>query len=93
VIFFEPNSFQKEITLNYNKHDNGGENKGKVKVGNLKLNRETVKDLTDGESKQIKGGAIPIPTRAQCSNPCPGTTLLCPHPSTVPAGCDPTVVK
>ena len=30
--------------------------KGRVKVGKLKLNKETVKDLTDSEKKQIKGG-------------------------------------
>lgn len=35
-----------------------GQKKGKVKVGKLKLNKETVKDLTDSERKQIKGGQI-----------------------------------
>ncbi len=33
------------------------EKKGRVKVGKLKLNRETVTDLTGGEQKKIKGGA------------------------------------
>jgi len=32
--------------------------KGKVKLGNLKLNRETVKDLTGSERRQIKGAAL-----------------------------------
>ena len=32
-----------------------GAKKGKVKVGNLKLNRETVKNLTPAEKKKIKG--------------------------------------
>ncbi len=32
--------------------------KGKVKVGKLKLERETVKDLSGSERKQIKGGAL-----------------------------------
>ena len=32
------------------------EKKRKVKVGELKLNKETVKDLTGGQQKQIKGG-------------------------------------
>jgi len=35
-----------------------GEKKGKVKVGKLKLTKETVKDLTAGEGKQIKGGLV-----------------------------------
>lgn len=32
------------------------ENKSQVKVGKLKVNKETVKDLDDKEAKQIKGG-------------------------------------
>jgi len=36
------------------------ETKGKVKVEKLKVNRETVKDLTGREEKRIKGGAFPI---------------------------------
>ena len=35
-----------------------GQKKSKVKVGKLKLNKETVKDLTDAERKTIKG-ALP----------------------------------
>lgn len=30
--------------------------KGKVKVGRLDLNKETIKNLTHSESKKIKGG-------------------------------------
>ena len=30
--------------------------KGRVKVGKLKFNKETVKDLVGNEGKQIKGG-------------------------------------
>ena len=33
-----------------------GEKKSRVKVGKLKLNKETVKDLGDSEQNQIKGG-------------------------------------
>ena len=33
---------------------------GKVKVGKLNLNKETVKDLTGGEEKRIKGGLIKL---------------------------------
>ncbi len=32
------------------------EGKGRVKVGKLKLNRETVKELTASEEEQLKGG-------------------------------------
>lgn len=32
--------------------------KGIVKVGNLKLNKETVKDLTKSDAKKIKGGTV-----------------------------------
>ncbi len=35
-----------------------GEKKG-VKVGKLKLNKETVKDLTSDQKKKVKGGLIP----------------------------------
>ncbi len=31
--------------------------KAKVKVGKLQVNKETVKDLTKGEAKKVKGGA------------------------------------
>lgn len=37
-----------------------GAKKGRVKVGKLKLNRETVKNLTSEEKKQIKGKAAGI---------------------------------
>ncbi len=37
---------------------NTGAKKGKVKVGQLKLNKDTVKDLTSSEKKLIKGGNV-----------------------------------
>jgi hypothetical protein len=43
--------------------------KGKVKAGKLKLNKESVRDLTPSDQSGIKGGAIvtPAPTKArQC---------------------------
>lgn len=40
--------------------------KGRIKVGNLKLNRETIKDLSGSERKQIKGGGISV--RAGCGS-------------------------
>jgi hypothetical protein len=33
--------------------------KGRVKVGKLKLNKETVKDLSGKEAKGVKGGVDP----------------------------------
>lgn len=37
----------------------GAKKKGTVKVGKLKLKKETVKDLTGSEKKGIKGGQLP----------------------------------
>jgi hypothetical protein len=46
--------------------------KSRVKVGKLKLNKETIKDLSGKEAKGIKGGRPkPIPRTAGCSyEPC-----------------------
>ena len=74
------------------KKKKGVEKRGKAKTGNLKLSKETVKDLTDSEAANVKGGLLAL-TGAACSDPCAPTKLLCPIKSTVPAGCDPTVVK
>ena len=63
--------------------------KGKSKGKKLALNKETLKDLSPG-SDAVKGGAK-VGTAAACSNPCPATHLLCPHRTTVPAGCPSTV--
>ncbi|MGH9944668.1 MAG: hypothetical protein ACRD9R_20160 [Pyrinomonadaceae bacterium] len=47
---------------------------GQVKVGKLKLNKETLKDLSTEEAKQVKGGARPRPASggggctASCNN-------------------------
>ena len=40
----------------------GAKKKAKVKVGKLKVNKETVKDLTEGERKKVKGGARARPS-------------------------------
>ncbi len=37
-----------------------GEKKGRVKVGKLQLNKETIKELTDKEVKRIKGGLAAV---------------------------------
>jgi hypothetical protein len=44
--------------------------KGKIKVGNLKLKKETVKNLTPQESKKIKGGASDHPLCAEDTRTC-----------------------
>lgn len=33
-------------------------NKSRVKVGKLKVNKETVKDLSDDDAKKVKGGGL-----------------------------------
>jgi len=38
------------------KQNTSEKKKGRVKVGKLKLNKETIKDLTDSEQKRAKGG-------------------------------------
>jgi len=57
----------------------------RVKVKKLKLNKETVKDLTSGEQKQVKGGLSLVSgnfTLVACTNLCPsrnvGCTVYCP---------------
>ncbi len=67
--------------------------KGRVKVGKLNLNKETVRDLTPGEKKQVGGGIggfirvirPPAPTNFCPTNDCPTiyacpTYLPCPSP-------------
>ena len=53
-----------------------GAKKGKVKVGKLKLNRETVKNLTTEEKKQIKGKAAGF-VQAQPKNATIATCCNC----------------
>ena len=40
------------------KSKKAGTKKGRVRVGKLKLNKETVKDLTRGEREHVKGGVV-----------------------------------
>ena len=40
--------------------------KSRVKVGKLQLTKQTIKDLTPGKQKQVKGGAPP-PTNSKAS--------------------------
>jgi hypothetical protein len=51
-----------------------GQKKSRVKVGKLKLNKETIKDLSGTATKAIKGGMMkpkPIPRTQGCSyEPC-----------------------
>jgi natural product precursor len=45
----------------------------KTKLGKLKLNKETVKNLTSKETKAVKGGQAvwnPNPSIKQCGTPC-----------------------
>ena len=55
-----------------------GAKQSRVKVKKLNLNRETVKDLTGGKQKQIKGGLIALTnTCAYCDEPTVGKTCKC----------------
>jgi predicted ribosomally synthesized peptide with nif11-like leader len=47
-------------------------------------------ELSDADLTVVAGGRG-ASTAANCSNPCPATKLLCPHATTVPAGCPSTV--
>ena len=49
------------------KKKSAAEKKGKVKVKDLKLNKETVKDLTDSESEKVKGGVKAWTIYVTCS--------------------------
>ena len=53
---------------------NASEKQARVKVGNLKLNKESVKDLRGSEAKKIKGGQKP-PVSGQ--NACIATRFNC----------------
>ena len=43
------------------KSSEGPKKKGKTKVGKLKLNRETLKNLSAKEQEEVKGGLLPSP--------------------------------
>jgi hypothetical protein len=57
------------------KKDGASEKKGRVKIGKLRVNKETVEDLTNKEAEQIKGGAM-----AGLSKPRGCITADCPTP-------------
>jgi len=46
-----------------------GQKKGKVKVGKLKLNKETVQNLNTREKEQVKGG-VATPAQTSCIGDC-----------------------
>jgi hypothetical protein len=54
-----------------------GENKGKVKLDKLKLNKETVKELSTDEQKQVKGGLVVITIIGIIIGPLDPPTLRC----------------
>ncbi len=55
----------------------GPKQKGKTKVGKLKLNKETVKDLSAEEKKKVKGGLGPTLTCGGCSITCGTVCYKC----------------
>jgi hypothetical protein len=64
--------------------------KDKPKAKKLSIHKDTVQSLSDDELGKAQGGKGTM-TAASCSDPCPATKLLCPHKTTVPAGCPSTV--
>jgi hypothetical protein len=54
-----------------------GAKKGTVQVGKLKLNRETVKDLSTEEKKRIKGKQASVVTQVQPKNATIATCCNC----------------
>lgn len=54
-----------------------GKKTSRVKVGKLKLNKETVKDLTVKNAKQIRAGAACAESRSKCHSDNPPTGLIC----------------
>ena len=48
------------------KKESMSEKKSRVKVGKLKLNKESVKELTDSEGKAVQGGAELLGTLIFC---------------------------
>lgn len=50
---------------------------GKVKVDPLKINTETVQDLTEDETSQIKGGLLQQSLYGACTGNCPTEYVGC----------------
>jgi len=59
-----------------NKKDSASEKKGRVNIGKLRVNKETVENLTDKEAEQIKGGAMAYSNDSICISDC-----KCPKPN------------
>ena len=49
--------------------------KGRVAVGKLQLNKETVRSLSGGEAKKVKGGQLPV--KVSTPNACIATRVNC----------------
>jgi hypothetical protein len=52
------------------KKQNATEKRQRVKVGGLKLDKETVKDLTGSEAKKVRGGRKANPPESACAKGC-----------------------
>ena len=60
--------------------------KGRVKVGKLQLNKETVEELGDSDLKQVKGGVATTGEGCDCTVAPPPPTPLC-EPKSRPRIC------
>ena len=58
------------VTRNKTAQAGAGKNKGRVKVGKLKLNKETVRDLSKHEGKDIRGGQADSIIPGHCTATC-----------------------
>ena len=81
------------VTKKKTKTSETDETEGRIKVGKLRINKETVKDLTSDETQNVKGGTG-LCTASQVG----GLTVSCvasPEPTPRPVGpqYQPTVIR
>ena len=47
-----------------------GAKKGRVKIGKLKLNKETVKDVNASETRKVRGGLVALVSKGPDASTC-----------------------
>jgi hypothetical protein len=82
---------RRKAMVTRNKSKDVQSKEGRVEIGKLKLNRETVKDLTTGEAKDVKGGFAGSGTCPSAICKIPPYTSEC--PTRVPDGGPPPAPK
>ena len=66
--------------VNKSKATSEAAKKGRISVGKLQLNKETVKDLTTDDLKQVKGGLVVITIIGIIIGPLEPASTRCPPP-------------